>query len=133
MDDECRTLETKPQQDRSHSYPHSQIRTSESSISPSSRARLRTDSDPAPRWRSHPSLTTVLVSRFILDLQEVSHNDMKLDPDDPLHFETSGPGGLPSFVRAAAVEDDLAFGGLKLPVRTEVDSEAESESVHRGV
>ena len=75
MDDECRTLETKPQQDRSHSYPRSQIRTSESSISPSSRARLRTDSDPPPRWRSHPSLTTVLVSRFILDLQEVSHKE----------------------------------------------------------
>ena len=129
MDDECRTLETKPQRDRSHLYPHSQIRTSESSTFPSFRACSWTDSNPPPRW-SHPSLTTVLVSRFILDLQEVSHKDMKLDPDDPLHFETSG---LPSFVRTAAAEDDPAFGGLKLPVRTEVDSEAESESVHSRV
>ncbi|KAI0770544.1 hypothetical protein C8Q74DRAFT_910229 [Fomes fomentarius] len=43
-------------------------------------------------------LTTILVYRFLMDLQEESWRDMKLDSDDPLHFSMNSRGAL-SFVR----------------------------------
>ncbi|KAI0692814.1 hypothetical protein C8T65DRAFT_744991 [Cerioporus squamosus] len=43
-------------------------------------------------------LTALLVSRFLLDLQEATQQDMKLDTDHPLHFSPDWNGSL-SFAR----------------------------------
>ncbi|RPD72646.1 hypothetical protein L226DRAFT_614790 [Lentinus tigrinus ALCF2SS1-7] len=42
-------------------------------------------------------LTTILITRFLLDLQEAEQRDMKLDSDNPLHFPRSY--GALSFAR----------------------------------
>ncbi|KAI0694461.1 hypothetical protein C8T65DRAFT_744339 [Cerioporus squamosus] len=65
-------------------------------------------------------LTVVLVSRFLLDLQDASRQDMKLDSDNPLHFGVS-LDGTPSFVRAVGVEAAPAEADSKSERGTESD------------
>ncbi|RPD55566.1 hypothetical protein L227DRAFT_566529 [Lentinus tigrinus ALCF2SS1-6] len=45
-------------------------------------------------------LTSILVSRFLLDLQKENQRDVKLDSDDPLHFSESRSSGSLNFARA---------------------------------
>ena len=50
-----------------------------------------------------PSLTVILVSRFIINLQEASLRHIKVDSDDPLYLSTHSDDYRPSFVEAAPV------------------------------
>ena len=45
------------------------------------------------------SLTAILISRFLIDLQEANHRSVKVDSDDPAYISSySGNSDLPSFV-----------------------------------
>ncbi len=43
------------------------------------------------------SLTAILISRFLLDLQETNQAVVRVDPDDPLHTSRD-PYDTPSFI-----------------------------------
>lgn len=45
-------------------------------------------------------LTAILISRFLLDLQQASRREMKLNSDDPLHFSQDSMRSL-SFAHVA--------------------------------
>ena len=46
-----------------------------------------------------PRLTSILVWRFMIDLQDANQSHVKIDSDDPLYFTTQSGGSL-SFARA---------------------------------
>ena len=46
------------------------------------------------------SITAILVSRFLLELQEANQTVVKLDADDPLHFSHNPYDDTPSFIRS---------------------------------
>ncbi|KAI0698294.1 hypothetical protein C8T65DRAFT_832232 [Cerioporus squamosus] len=61
-------------------------------------------------------LTAILISRFLLDLQEANQTVVRLDPDDPLHSLENPWDDTPSFISS--------LGGFINPERTEpVDDE----------
>ncbi len=45
-------------------------------------------------------MTAILVSRFLLQLQEASHTILRVDSDDPLHISMGPYDGTPSFIRS---------------------------------
>ncbi|KAI0682958.1 hypothetical protein C8T65DRAFT_595699 [Cerioporus squamosus] len=45
-----------------------------------------------------PPITTILVSRFLLELQEANQTVIRVDPDDPLHFSRNPYDDTPSFI-----------------------------------
>ena len=51
---------------------------------------------------THPPcrITTILVSRFLLELQEANRTVVRVDVDDPLHFATNPYDDTPSFIRS---------------------------------
>ena len=46
------------------------------------------------------SLTAILVSRFLIDLQEANLRSVKVDSDDPAYISSHSENTLPSFVAA---------------------------------
>ena len=50
-------------------------------------------------YRYH-SLTAILVSRFLIDLQEANLLSVKVDSDDPAYISSHSENSLPSFVAA---------------------------------
>ena len=46
------------------------------------------------------SITAILVSRFLLELQEANQTVVRLDADDPLHFSHNPYDDTPSFIRS---------------------------------
>ena len=50
-------------------------------------------------YRYH-SLTAILVSRFLVDLQEANLRSVKVDSDDPAYISSHSENSLPSFVAA---------------------------------
>ena len=46
------------------------------------------------------SLTAILVSRFLINLQEAHHRSVKVDSDDPAYISSHSENSLPSFVAA---------------------------------
>ncbi|RPD58972.1 hypothetical protein L227DRAFT_612361 [Lentinus tigrinus ALCF2SS1-6] len=54
-------------------------------------------------------LTAILVSRFLLQLQEASLVTVRVDSDDPLHMSLNGSEDMPSFVRSlgGVIDPDL--------------------------
>ena len=68
------------------------------------------------------SLTTILTTRFFLDLQQADRHDMKLRSDDPLHF--SGSFGALSFARAMGPISDVDLPDV---MRKEEDMTSESD------
>ena len=46
------------------------------------------------------SLTAILVSRFLIDLQEANLRSVKVDSDDPAYISSHSENSLPSFVVA---------------------------------
>ena len=50
-------------------------------------------------YRIH-RLTTILVSRFLIDLQEANLHSVKVDSDDPAYISFHSENSLPSFVAA---------------------------------
>ena len=50
-----------------------------------------------------PSLTVILVSRFLINLQEASLRHVKVDSDDPLYISAHSDNYRPSFVEAVPV------------------------------
>ena len=47
--------------------------------------------------RAH-SLTAILISRFLIDLQEANLRSVKVDSDDPAYISSLSDNALPSFV-----------------------------------
>ncbi len=87
------------------------------------------------------SITAVLISRFLLDLQEANQRVVRLDCDDPLHSSRS-PYDVPSFISSlgAFINPDLLTSsddGLEWDVPSSPDEEnelytkAESQGVER--
>lgn len=62
------------------------------------------------RVPSH-SLTAILVSRFLIDLQEANHAVVRVDADDPLH-SSRDPYDVPSFISSlgAIINPESAAG-----------------------
>ncbi|RPD59049.1 hypothetical protein L227DRAFT_654427 [Lentinus tigrinus ALCF2SS1-6] len=54
-------------------------------------------------------LTAILMSRFLLQLQEASQVTVRVDSDDPLHMSLNGSEDTPSFVRSlgGVIDPDL--------------------------
>ena len=50
-------------------------------------------------YRYH-SLTAILISRFLIDLQEANLRSVKVDSDDPAYISSHSENSLPSFVAA---------------------------------
>ena len=73
------------------------------------------------------SLTTILTTRFFLDLQQADRHDMKLRSDDPLHF--SGSFGALSFARAMGPIGDIDLPDL---MRKEEHTTSESDDSGSG-
>ncbi|TFK79452.1 hypothetical protein K466DRAFT_505528, partial [Polyporus arcularius HHB13444] len=48
--------------------------------------------------KSIPRITAILISRFLLELQEANHTVVKLDADDPLHSSRNPWDSTPSFI-----------------------------------
>ncbi|KAI0709670.1 hypothetical protein C8T65DRAFT_727366 [Cerioporus squamosus] len=72
------------------------------------------------------SITAVLVSRFLLELQEADHTIVRLDPSDPLHFSRDPYDDTPSFI--------LSLGGVissDCPERSHVVHSERSHVVSR--
>ena len=75
----------------------------------------------APDTDGIHSLTAILVSCFLINLQEANLRSVKVDSDDPLHISMHMNSSLPSFVAAnvageavvsvEAVEDGRDYGG----------------------
>ena len=65
------------------------------------------------------SITAILVSRFLLELQEASKTVVRLDPDDPLHSSRDPFDEAPSFIssigafvnpaQSAPLDEDLEW------------------------
>ena len=55
------------------------------------------------------SITAILVSRFLLKLQEASRTVIRVDHDDPLHFSGGTYDDTPSFIRSlgAIIDSDM--------------------------
>ncbi len=53
------------------------------------------------------SITAILISRFLLELQEANQTVVRLDPDDPLHSARDPFDNAPSFISS--------FGGFVHP------------------
>ncbi|TFK84026.1 hypothetical protein K466DRAFT_589248 [Polyporus arcularius HHB13444] len=70
-------------------------------------------------------LTTILITRFLLDLQEANRRDVKLDSDDPLHF-SGGSAGTLSFARAMGSIGEVIGTGV---AREEEEFVAGGESI----
>ena len=64
------------------------------------------------------SITAILVSRFLLELQEVSQTVLRADCDDPLHLSVALYDDKPSFV-----------GSLGAVIDREPPSSTDDESV----
>ena len=54
------------------------------------------------------SLTAILISHFITNLQEANLRSVKVDSDDPLHLSTHSDNSLPSFVDACGATGSIA-------------------------
>ncbi|KAM5532981.1 hypothetical protein V8D89_013323 [Ganoderma adspersum] len=52
-------------------------------------------------------LTSILISHFLLDLQEAYRRTLRLDPDDPLYTEASGGGDQQGSLNFAHVVGSL--------------------------
>ena len=50
-------------------------------------------------YRYH-SLTAILVSRFLINLQEANLRSVKVDSDDPAYISSHSENSLPSFIAA---------------------------------
>ena len=51
---------------------------------------------------SYHSLTAILISRFLIDLQEANLRSVKVDSDDPAFISSYSENSLPSFVARGA-------------------------------
>ncbi|RDX49163.1 hypothetical protein OH76DRAFT_1483372 [Lentinus brumalis] len=79
-------------------------------------------------------ITAILISRFLLELQEANHTVVKLDADDPLHSSRNPWDSTPSFIsslggfinpsRSAQSNDD---GSIELQVRSSSEAPGEEE------
>ncbi len=79
-------------------------------------------------------ITAILISHFLLELQEVNHMVVKLDADDPLHSSRNPWDSTPSFIsslggfinpsRSEQSNDD---GGIELQVRSSSEAPGEEE------
>ena len=70
---------------------------------------------------SQHSLTGVLISWFLIDLQEANLRPLRLDSDDPLHFSTHADDSLPSFVAAPRADGARVESTSGEPVHEGVD------------
>ena len=54
-------------------------------------------------------ITAILVSRFLLELQEAHRTVVRVDADDPLHFSYGAYDDTPSFIRSlgSAIDTEL--------------------------
>ena len=52
-------------------------------------------------------MTTILVSRFLLQLQEANHRSLKVDSDNALHLSQCTGGGAFSFPRIVGSIDSM--------------------------
>ncbi|KAI0730752.1 hypothetical protein C8Q76DRAFT_337900 [Earliella scabrosa] len=52
-------------------------------------------------------MTTILVSHFLLQLQEANHRSLKVDSDNTLHMSQSTGGGASSFPRIVGSIDSM--------------------------
>ncbi|RPD59073.1 hypothetical protein L227DRAFT_550006 [Lentinus tigrinus ALCF2SS1-6] len=66
-----------------------------------------------------PFITAILVSRFLIQLQEVNHAVVPVDPDDPLHSSRDPYSDTPSFISS--------LGGFINPDVRAASTEEESE------
>ncbi|KAI0694584.1 hypothetical protein C8T65DRAFT_666650 [Cerioporus squamosus] len=64
-------------------------------------------------------ITAILVSRFLLELQEVNQTVVRLDRDDPLHTSRNPYDDTPSFISSLG-----AFINPDLPALSEDDPES---------
>ncbi len=79
-------------------------------------------------------ITAILISRFLLELQEANHIVVKLDADDPLHSSRNPWDSTPSFIsslggfinpsRSAQSDND---DGIELQVRSPLAAPGEEE------
>ncbi|RDX41771.1 hypothetical protein OH76DRAFT_1422926 [Lentinus brumalis] len=79
-------------------------------------------------------ITAILISRFLLELQEANHTVVKLNADDPLHSSRNTWDSTPSFIsslggfinpsRSEQSDDD---GGIELQVRSPLEALGEEE------
>ena len=72
------------------------------------------------------SITTILVSHFLLDLQEANHAVLNVDPNDPL-YSSRDPYDMPSFVSSLEFHDpDVPLNPLN---NTELPSSLDEEEL----
>lgn len=69
------------------------------------------------------SITAILVSRFLLDLQEANRVVVRLDPDDPLHSSRNPWDDAPSFISSIG-----GFINPDLPERSDDELELHDTS-----
>ncbi len=79
-------------------------------------------------------ITAILISRFLLELQEANHTVVKLDANDPLHSSRNAWDSTPSFISSlggfinpnhwAQSDDD---GSIELQVRSPSEALGEKE------
>ena len=70
------------------------------------------------------SITAILVYRLMMELQEASQNQMRVDSDDPLHFSMNSRGSV-SFVRRIG-----SIGATIIPGTGRVDEEEWDNTEH---
>ncbi len=71
------------------------------------------------------SITAILVSRFLLELQEANQTVVRLDRDDPLHTSRDPYDSTPSFISSLG-----AFINPDLPAPQDDDSELHGGGSH---
>ena len=81
-----------------------------------------------------PSLTAILVSRFLINLQEANLHSIKVDSDDPAYISSHYHNSLPSFVAVAGVNremhaENIELGNLENREAVEIDHRA--DNTHR--
>ena len=70
------------------------------------------------------SITAILVSRFLLKLQEASSTIIRVDHDDPLHFSGDTYDDTPSFIRSlgAVIDSDIPSYPPDVTSRIEIET-----------
>ena len=79
--------------------------------------------DTATHWRPHCSITAILISRFLLELQEANRTVVRVDADDPLHFANNPYDDTPSFIRSLGAV--ISSGPLSHDDEGDVDSHSQ--------
>ena len=79
------------------------------------------------------SLTAILVSHFLVNLQQANLRSVKFDSDDPLYFSTHAENSLPSFVAASGAAADVTKTSLgDVHLKAAIPEITASESMGHG-